>query len=61
LLENFKVVIIPLFEGVTVTRLVVACASVKNDEVNVLDTSKIKSRIALIDVYFITKQNLSPN
>jgi hypothetical protein len=61
LLVNFKVVIISLFEAVTVTRLVVACASVKNNEVNELDTSKIKRRIALIDVYIITKQNLSPN
>ncbi|TSA16191.1 MAG: hypothetical protein D4R72_07385 [Nitrosopumilales archaeon] len=61
MLVNCKVVVISLFEAVTVTRLVVACASVKNNEVNELDTSKIKRRIALIDVYIITKQNLSPN
>src|SRR5689334_11827294 len=44
-LENFKVVVMPLFEAVTVAKLVVAWASVKNVEVNELDTSKIKSRI----------------
>jgi len=61
LLVNCKVVVISLLEAVTVTRLVIACASVKNIEVNELDTSKIKRRIALINVYVITKQNLSPN
>jgi len=50
-----------LFEAVTVTRLVAACAPVNINEVNVLDTSKIKRRIALDDVTIITKQNLSPN
>src|SRR2546430_7468138 len=61
LLVNFKVATISLFEVVIVTRLVTACASVKNDEENELDTSKTKRRIALIDVYIITKQNPSPN
>ena len=61
LLVNFNVVVISLFVEVTVTRLVAACASVKNNEVKELDTSKIKRRIALLDLYIITKQNLSPN
>ena len=61
LLVKCKVVIMSLFEAVTVTRLVVACAPVNINEVKVVDTNKIKRRIALNDVTIITKQNLSPN
>src|SRR5437660_10692099 len=59
LLVNCKVVVISLFDAVTVTRLPepLASASTKAHE---LETSKNK-RITLSDIFIITKPNLSPN